>query len=506
MNIADKAIFNILSQSSGTILLLLSSIVYVRFLSQADYGTFLQVMLISNTVIMLGFLGLPQSIYYFFQTEEKKDVFVLRTLVITALLSVFFAVALLLLKTTLVRVFDNPDLAKNYWAVWLIVLAGYLIRLREPLLWSAEKLVLSGLLTLVASLLQFGLPVAGLFWGGTVRHVLLFMVAGNAICLLIHLPVFGLMVRDLRRKRIAEVASSSESAGRKPVGFWQQMRYAIPIGLSSYSGVIGREMDKYIISGWFNPAQFAIYSRGALEVPLISTIRFTINDIMMPKFVQLFKGGQYDELFDKWHQIIEHVAKINCGVFALLFALTPTMIRILYTEAYMGAVPVFRTYLFMLLIGVAVYGMLPRVSGQTRLVLWASLLNLPLNFVLAIVLIPWVGPVGPAASTVIASAVTMLWLLNCSKGLVNRPLSKMFPWRRLGGILLIAVISSVPIYIVETLCATSGLVSLGAVAGELMVYLLTYLILLQRYHFLSDEEKTTLCRWLRPLPLGFILQ
>lgn len=505
MNIADKAIFNILSQSSGTILLLLSSIVYVRFLNQTDYGTFLQVMLISNTVIMLGFLGLPQSIYYFFQTEEKKDVFVLRTLLITALLSIFFSVVLLLLKSTLVRMFDNPDLAHYYWAVWLIVSTGYLIRLREPLLWSAEKLMLSGLLTLIASLLQLGIPLAGLFWGGTVRHVLLLMVTGHVLCLLIHLSIFSKMVRDFRRERLG-TCDHVKVGSSKSVGFWEQMRYALPIGLTSYSGVIGREMDKYIISGWFNPAQFAIYSRGALEVPLISSIRFTINDIMMPKFVQLFKGGQYDELFDKWHQIIEHVAKINFGIFALLFALTPTMIRILYTDAYMGAVPVFRTYLFMLIVGVAVYGMLPRVSGQTRLVLWASLLNLPLNFVLAIVLIRWVGPVGPAASTVIASAVTMFWLLNCSKRLVNRPLSKMFPWRRLSGILLIAVISSVPIYIFEAFCATSGLASLGAVFGELMVYLLMYLMLLKKYHFLSDEEKSTLSRWLRPLPIGVILQ
>ena len=473
MNTADKTIFNIIGQSSGTILLLLSSVVYVRFLSKADYGTFLQVMLISNTVIMLGFMGLPQSVYYFFQTEEKKDIFILRTIAITLLLSCVFAAVVFLLKSILVHILDNPDLGLYYWAVWLIILAGYVVRLREPLLWSAEKLVLSGLLTLVSSLLQFGLPMAGLFWGGTVRHVLLLMVIGNFVCLAIHLLIFGLLSLEYRRKRLS-AATGTNASNLKPVGFWRQMRYAIPIGLSSYSGVLGRELDKYIISGWFDPAQFAIYSRGALEVPLISTIRFTINDIVMPKFVQLFKESRYDELIETWHQIIEYVAKINFGIFAILFALTPTMIRILYTEAYIGAVPVFRTYLFMLIIGIAVYGMIPRVSGRTRLILWASLLSLPLNFVLAVLLIKWVGSVGPAASTVLASGITMLWLLNSSKSIVNLPLSRMFPWKRLMIILIIAVAASLPIYICEFVF--SGLntaAALGIAVGEGLFYCLS---------------------------------
>ncbi len=49
MNIADKTIFNILAKSSEALMLLVSSVVFARYLSRFDYGTFLQVMLVVNT-------------------------------------------------------------------------------------------------------------------------------------------------------------------------------------------------------------------------------------------------------------------------------------------------------------------------------------------------------------------------------------------------------------------------------------------------------------------------
>ena len=501
MKLADKAIFNILCQSSGTIILLLSSILYVRMLTQQDYGTFLQVMLISNTVLMLGFLGIPQSIYYFFQTESDKDHFLTRTLFLTLAVSVFFAVLVWVIKKPLVALFGNPDLNEYYWVILVLVLLGFMIRLREPLLWSNGSLMTSGNLTIVSSVLQLGLPVLGLFRENPLYAVLLLMVIGNCLSIILHLLIYIKIIFRIRRQY---------PKSRKPVdgksGLLKQLRYAFPIGLSSYVGVIGREMDKYFISSWFTPAQFAVYSRGAMEVPLVSNIRFTINDIMMPQFVALYQKGDIKGLLQQWHMITEQIAKLNFGIFALLFAVTPTLIRVLYTEAYMGAASVFRIYLFLLVSGIAVYGMIPRVSGQTKLIFWSAVMNLPINFTLSLLLIKVVGVKGPALGSVIAAIVVLVWLLYNSTKIIKVSFSEIMPWKKLLRYLAVSLAISGPIYLTEYFYPPDGAFALIQVALESFCYVIAYLYALNRLGYLTDEERTTICRWSRPIPLKIILK
>ena len=50
--------------------------------STYEYGTFLQIMLITNTITMFTYFGLPQSIYYFFQRIVELKNFVIRNCLI----------------------------------------------------------------------------------------------------------------------------------------------------------------------------------------------------------------------------------------------------------------------------------------------------------------------------------------------------------------------------------------------------------------------------------------
>jgi len=493
MKFADKAIFNILSQASGTIILLLSSVLYVRILSPSEYGTFLQIVLIANLVVLLGFFGLPQSIYYFLQKEPLKDRFLINTLFITAILSVFFAIILFFSKGLLTRFFDNQILSQYYWAVIFIILASFLIQLRQPLLWSHGSLILSGYLTIVASVLQLGFPVVGLLLGKDVYHVLLFMVIGYWISLFLHLFIYLRIILSLRRERVI-----FDERGRHPTTIVQQLRYAFPIGLSSYVGVIGREMDKFFISGWFLPSDYAVYSRGAMEVPLVSTIRYTVNDMLMTKFVEMYQNKDFSKFLTQWHIIIELVAKINFGVVASLFILSPSLISVLYTDEYLGAVPVFRTYLFLLVIGIAVYGMIPRVSGNTKLVFWASMLNLPINIALSFVLIDLIGVVGPAIATVVANFITMGWLLLKSVHLIDTNISKIFPWRKLFMIAISAIMPALLIFSTEKFNVYGGILSILWIVTEMLIYFCFYIWLLNKFKLLSCDEISTVKRWARP--------
>jgi O-antigen/teichoic acid export membrane protein len=101
MNLTDKTIINILAQSSNAVLLFISSVVLVRYLDKTEYGTYMQIMLISNTTIMLTLLGLPQSIYYFYPKVLNRSHFIFRNILISLFIGMIAALLIYILKNRL---------------------------------------------------------------------------------------------------------------------------------------------------------------------------------------------------------------------------------------------------------------------------------------------------------------------------------------------------------------------------------------------------------------------
>ena len=78
-----------------------------------------------------------------------------------------------------------------------------------------------------------------------------------------------------------------------------------------------------------------------MRIPILSTIHFTVNNIMMPRYVESYKNGDSKTFLHYFHLCIEKVAKINIPVFAFMFAISPSFIILLYTEEYAGAAWIF---------------------------------------------------------------------------------------------------------------------------------------------------------------------
>lgn len=499
MNIANKSIINILAQSGGTILLLLSSIVFVRYFSKQDYGTFLQVMLIVNTAIVLTFMGIPNSIYYFYQHEERKDLFLLQSITLSIVVAVVGASIVYLGQGILVRLLNNPDLGQYGGMMALLIMLNAPLKLREPFLWSHGSLILCAYLSVVSNILHFGLPIIGAMLGASLMQLMKLMIYASLLDIVLHAVIFAWVLRDLRgRLDASQPAATTQSWTLGSL--WKQINYSIPLAISSYFGVLGKELDKYIVAYWFLAADFAVFTRGAIQVPILSTMHFTVNDILMPDFVRLYKEGNIPGFLELWHASIDKLAKVNFAAAALLFVLAPQLITVLYTEAYRDASDVFRVFLFLLLLGIIVHGMIPRVSGHTRPILIATIITLIMSFGLSLFLLRFFGPLGPAIATVISSLVASFWLLLNSCRIIDVPLRRILPWRRIGRILNIACVSTLPIVLVETFSRLTGVSAIVLLGVETICYCYIYLSLLNKANLLTVMDFEVVQGWIRMDP------
>ncbi len=494
MNLAEKTILNILAKSSQAVLLMLSSIVMVRYFPKHEYGTFLQIMLITNTVIMFSFMGLPQSIYYYYHRVINQPGFIVRNVILSICVGGIVAFIVYLLKDALSVWFNNPLLAEYGLVLALIIFFQAPSYFREALLISHGSLIINSIFTVCWNLIFFGPIIIVAFFSVTLNVLLNVLVMS---CLLLFCLYLSAMAWIWYHTETMSSLEADEANEREEISLKTQLWYSLPIGLSSYIGTIGRQIDQYIVSIFFLPRDYAIYSRGAMRIPVLDTIQFTINDIMMPHYVKAYKAGDIETFLRDFHLCTEKVAKIKYPVFALLFAVAPSIMTFLYTEEYVDAASILRVYICLLLSSVTVYGIIPRASGQTSSILRATILSLVVNVTFSLLLVSRIGSIGAAIATVASVIITAIYYLHLSCRILGVSFTQIFPWKYLAELLLVCLTASIPVYIMEYLFSPQGGKLFFLLLADGVVYVYCLLFLLMRTHLIHHDDIELFQKWLK---------
>ncbi|MCB5268225.1 MAG: oligosaccharide flippase family protein, partial [Candidatus Cloacimonetes bacterium] len=199
--------------------------------------------------------------------------------------------------------------------------------------------------------------------------------------------------------------------------------YTIPLGLSLLVGVLSVQLDKLMISGFFNPEQFAVFSLGAIELPLIGIIINSVNAILLPNISALDKNS----MSDIFRASVRKNAILVFPLTVVFFIYAREFITFVYGNIYLESALYFRIYLLLLPLRVATYGIIFQARGKTRLVMYDAIIMLFLNAILNYLLIRIWGMKGAAWATVIVSWLILLVYLWQIKYPLELKLSALFP-------------------------------------------------------------------------------
>lgn len=377
---------------------LASGMVMARILSQTDLATYRQTMLAYDVAIPLLSLGIDSGLYYFLPTEKNRA----RGLVLDGLL---LMLAMGMLYTVFIALGGNHLLAKRFSNPAIVATLAYLVPL--PLIMLPAKLVSSVLvvqnqvsrLTFYnvwsGLLLAVGIMAACLFWKSPESMVL----TRVAISVATGLVAIGLILR----------AVPADSWRPSLASMRRMITYSIPLVGASALGSIHLQLDKLIVSSMCPPEQFAVYSNGAIEIPLIGIVTASISTIILPDMRKMIAAGDRPGAIGLFRQAASKSAVIIFPVMAFLMASAESFIVTLFSSKYSGSVLPFQIYLLLLPVRIVNYGAILMALGKTRTILNRSCAGLVANLFLSILLVRWFGFIGAIVSTVIC-----IYLVNCA--------------------------------------------------------------------------------------------
>lgn len=468
-SLSDRAallvIANTLKYAVGFVL----PMVFARALSQHDYGTYQQLSLVAAFATGVMVLGLPTSIYYFYNhraaAARGRPTLIAQTQLLLLASGGITAAAIAAGAPLLALHMHNPGLASllPLYSIYIgLFIAGeHFLHLmisqdRYPLAIGLE-------------LAETALRVAGL--------VILLALGYGLEAIVIMLVVYA-AVRLLARS--CWLYSGEDSALRAS---WRarfigaQLAYSLPLAATMGVGMIGSMLDRAIVAVSFTPVMYAIYSVGALEIPLDSIFQASVMNVLRASLPELIEQGRTEEVVSIWRGAVRKLALIVVPSFIFLLVFSGPFITLLFSQKYAESVHVFRIYLLLVPLHMLVLSCLPQVYGRTRLNLYVVAVAVATNAVLSLVLLRVLGILGPATAFVCSSYLSAFLYFVVALRLLGVTPGELMPFAAIARTALAAILAAAPALGAASRCpgavmslAVGGLVFAGAylAAGYLL--------------------------------------
>ncbi|MDP9053818.1 MAG: oligosaccharide flippase family protein [Acidobacteriota bacterium] len=455
-------------------------VVLARIFDPAQFGTYKQLFLIHSTAYFIAQVGMASSLYYFLpQAGETAGKYVANSVVFLGLAGCAGFALLAIAAPWVAKWMSNPALAGYLWWTGLYLALMMFSASLEIVLISQGKYLWASISYAVSDLGRAAALIA---------PVLIFR---NLESLLIA----SVVVAALRL--IAAVGYFHSTFGRtfRPDGpvLRKQLAYALPFGAAVLVEIFYGSLPQYVVSFLANPATFAVFAVGCLQIPLVDFAASPTSDVMMVKMQENLARGHLATVLEIWHDTFWKLALLFFPLVALVIVEGRDIILALFTAKYAASIPLFRIWSLLILMATLQLDGVLRVYAETRYILMLNLMRLAIVGILIAPSMKYFGLLGPVGVIVLATVAFKTGALIRVVRLFQTPWAEFLPWRRtaiLGGA---AVAASLAAAMFKTAVSLRPLLSLLSAST---IYSVVYIALVWRLGLITDNEKTALTGWL----------
>ena len=486
LSLGKETFFLFIGRASESIFGLLAGMVLVRhFVDKNIFATYSQSIFLAQTLLAFAPLGLHRAIMFFLPRVKSKRAFVIQTTILTSFFICIFGGLLIYLREQISSWLNNPQLACTVPVIFGILWTMNFHSILLQVLIGTKRAKVAGIVLTAVSTCNLLFIVAGSYLDYDVYQMLLLVLGLNAakatvcLCYVFRLP-----------GQLRQVCNMSNIP--------RQIRYALPLGLSSFTSMIGKTIDRFLVMSIFRPNVFAVYDRGAITIPFVEQVSYSIFGVLQPHLIELYQNKDIEGFIQAWHEALLKCAKIILPIMAFSWVVADYLIVVVNTSAYVGSVKYFRIYLFLLPLNLTIYSSVLMAIGHTGKVFGVSSLYFACNISMSIVLVKAfeMGPMGPAIATVISELIrSILYLYAISKSLRTK-LRDVYPWIRLLGISVISVLSGGIIYPMSRIEVSFfthqpiDLNKLFTLAVLCSMYIAVYIVLALSFRIITWKEIT----------------
>ncbi|MBI5916437.1 MAG: oligosaccharide flippase family protein [Bacteroidetes bacterium] len=480
-SLARKAGIFTVSRAVTILTQMLAGVVLTHALSEADAGiVFYLVLLLYGTALTFGQLGLPDSVFFFFEKLPPAARKSFTLLLSKTLLRLAFAAAAIMLAIGWLGSSQEGfgEVRTLIWAVMAMLLFELPTMPLPNVLIALDRAKAAAWLNIFTGLTQFMAMALPLLLPDPVAAIPIGLLVYSILRMVVSTAIFRKLFRN-------------EPTEPLPDGTLREVfRYSLPLSLAQIFWTLNRQVDKYVVQ-WFLPAFFAVYSAGALEIPIIPTIAYSVAAVMMPQLVGHHLRGERSQLLELWYRSIRKVTVIVLPLVMVFVVAAEEFIALLFPDNYADAVIPFRIYTLILLQRVASYSNMQKALGSTGDITRAAIYLFSINALLAVPLVLWLGMAGPPLAALLANTFSWWYALRKIQLLLKVKFREVFPFGFYGKALGVAALAAVPVFLLKQQVEMPAAIGFAMLA---VCYLLVYLLLARLTGIVPEEDWRRLLR------------
>lgn len=407
---------------------MISAMLLSRFRSLEEYGTYSQIMLVTNLITTLLMLGLPNSINYFLartESSEERARFLSVYYTLSTILSIIIGLVLVCSTSLIVRYFNNELIKKFAYVLAVYPWTKVVMSSIENVLiiYKRTSTIMVYRIANSIALLFILLIVKVLNWDFQ-AYMLLFILVETVFTISVYL-----IVKDISKKFRITI---NKQLIRDILSF------SIPIGLGSTIGTLNIELDKLMIGKFLGTEHLAIYTNASRELP-ITIVASSLTAVLLPQITRLLRDKENQKAINLWGSAIIFSYFIICFFATGFFIFAPDVMTLLYSQKYLTGVSIFRVYNVVSLLRCTYFGMVLNAKGKTSYIFYSSIASLCLNLILNYVMFLVFGLIGPAIATFISIFIINIFQLIATSRIIDVSFKDVFPWKKLLSITLLNV-------------------------------------------------------------------
>lgn len=376
---------------------------FSKGLSVAEFGIWKRLMFVMNLAIPVLSLGLAEGYKYYLAKENKGKWMFANTFTFYALIAVVFFTVVLI--ANLLNYFTLIDLKEYYLLSFLLPVAYFAFVINKTLRYAyinGARIATHTAVTLVGFLIAaVFLLVAYLYFD---QFSFYYLYIGVFLYILIYLlPVFSLIRKG---KYIINPNWINKDYCVKV------LRQGLPLYLATFIGTLTLNTGMLIVNTFEDAETFAVFSVGALEIPVFAMLSAAFSQKIYPDLVRMVSGNEKEKAKKLWMRTTIQISYITYPLIIVLMFFAEDIIYLIYSPKYEESVFLFKTYLLIGLFRNNYYGALITAAGQTKYITLYALIMLATNAVLSAVFYYFFGSSGVVFGALVSTIVIQFLQLN----------------------------------------------------------------------------------------------
>lgn len=336
---------------------IVSSAILSRYFDKAEYGTYMQILYVYTTLLVIFTAGLPKVFAYYlprFSLAQGKDI-VWKISRVLFLAGLAFSIFLFLFSGLIAVALNNPELSiglKYFSPIPMLLLPTLGI---EGIFSTYKKTIFIAVyntLTRVLMLLFIVMPVILL------KGTYLYAIYGWLVVSLISL---------LMAYYFKKIPFKGIKAEKADLSYKEVFSYSLPLVIASLAGIATRSADHFYVSRFFGAEVFAEFSNGFIEIPFVSMVTGATSTVLMPIFSKLiYDKSDNAHICNLWRSALINSATLIYPIVIFFIYHADNLICFLYSSSYATSAIYFKIAMLINFFNIIIFAPLLFAMGETK--------------------------------------------------------------------------------------------------------------------------------------------